>query len=347
MFRSRSLTATALALGLALALPSALVAPARAADMVTSVPVSFRVVNENRSAVPCPADGKEYTVTGHLSGPASALRSGTIEAATLYLHGNAVDERLWNYPEKPAYDYAAAMARAGFVSVTVTRLGYPGSGRPNGNEVCFGSEADVAHQIVEQLRAGSYRAKGGAPKVARVALAGHSASGFVAMAAAYSFRNVDALLVVASGEFTTPRVPEAVAGMQARCVGSDDGYELIETDDARAAADFFFDGESEIVEDIVGTRPADACAGTGNAAASIVTDAVMLASIDVPVLVITGAQDAFFADPAMQASLFTGSSDVEAIRLPDTGHAITLERSAPAFRKAMAGWLGDRGFAAR
>lgn len=317
---------------------------AAASVRVVSQQVSFTVVNQNTSRVPCPADGEKYTVVGHLTGPDSALNSESIKAATLYLHGNAVDERLWHYKQSERYDYATSMAKRGFVSVTVTRLGYRGSGKPDGNKVCWGSEADVAHQIVQHLRAGTYKSAGQAPKVQRLALAGHSASGFVAMAEAYSFSDVDALAVVASGEFTKPRVVEAVAGMQARCVGSQDGYALLESDDDKAAADFFHDADPAVVAAMVKSRPADACGGTANAPASMATDPIALGTVEIPVLVITGEQDAFFDDPALQARLFTGSRDVESVSLPDTGHAISLDRSAPAFQAAMAKWLGARKF---
>ena len=54
------------------------------------------------------------------------------------------------------------MARAGHASVTVDRLGYGASDKPpDGKSVCIGSQADVAHQIVGQLKAGSYTVQGG------------------------------------------------------------------------------------------------------------------------------------------------------------------------------------------
>lgn len=341
------LPALAVALAALAALPALSGTAATAAEQVVSVPVSFDVANQNRSAVNCPADGGEYTVRGHLTGPVSALKGDTVEAATLYLHGNGVDERLWRYTGAKGYNHVAEMARQGFVSVTITRLGYQGSGTPHGMDICFGSEADIAHQIIEALRAGDYGSDGAGPAIKRLALAGHSAAGFVAMAEAYSFRDIDALMVVASGEFATPRVATAVAGQQSRCLTSEDGYELIEIDDGAAAADFFVNGEAAIVEDVIGSRPADACGPTAFAPTSIAADVAMLGTVDVPVLVIAGAQDAFFPDPDAQASLFTGSSDVQAVKLDDTGHAITLERTAPAFRAAVADWLGERGFAAQ
>jgi len=235
----------------------------------------------------------------------------------------------------------------GQVSVTVTRLGYSGSGKPDGNRICFGSEADITHQIIGQLRSGKYdthpagrRAVAGRP-VVRIGLAGHSAGGFVAMAEAYSYHDIDALAVIGSGEFVSLRMPQAVAAQQARCATSSDGYAFIEGTAAEAAEDFFHNADPRIVADATLHRPPDSCGGLLNSAANVAMDTALLRSIRVPVLVLGGAQDAFFPDPESQAKLFTGSPDVVAASLPDTGHAITLGYSAPAVRGEIGGWLQD------
>ena len=50
--------------------------PAGAADGIVELPVAFQVNNHNHSSVPCPADGRDYTVNGHIVAPAAAVRSG-------------------------------------------------------------------------------------------------------------------------------------------------------------------------------------------------------------------------------------------------------------------------------
>lgn len=350
-------TAAALtALTVAVTLPSlGSATPATAATQkVASVPVSFEVVNKNRTALPCQEDGKKYTVVGHVTGPAAALRKSTIRAAALYLHGDGVDERLWRYTKKADHNYAEEMAEAGFVSVTVTRLGYEGSGKPNGKDMCFGSEADVAHQIIQHLRAGTYSAKGSglgatgkAPKMQDLVLVGHSASGFVAMAEAYTFGDIGGLVVVGSGQFVTPHVGTTVFDQQSRCFSSPDGYSFLTLSQDQAKKDFFTEGADEsVAEDISATRPKDACGPLMYALGSFVVDPVKVRSISIPVLCIAGDKDAFFPRPDDQAKLFAGSSDVKSVVVPNTGHAITLEKSAPDFRKAMASWLAARQFAA-
>ena len=58
------------------------------------------------------------------------------------------------------------MARAGHVSVTVDRLGYGASGHPpTASSVCIGSQADVAHQIVQAAEGRvATRSQGGKPR---------------------------------------------------------------------------------------------------------------------------------------------------------------------------------------
>ncbi|HEX3826460.1 MAG TPA: alpha/beta hydrolase [Sporichthyaceae bacterium] len=324
-----------------------LAAPAGAAEVgVSSLAVKFHVKNTDTSAVQCDSDDAAYDVVGHLTGPSDILRTDLIPAATLYLHGDGVDESFWRYSKFPGYDYAGELAERGLVSVTITRLGYAGSGKPDGDDVCFGSEADVAHQIVGALRTGAYQVAGiaQAPHVEKVGLAGHSASGFVAMAEAYSYHDIADLVVVASGEYVTPRVPAAVLEQQARCPNSDeDGYAFIEASDAEAAADFFHDADQAVVTDVTAHRPKDSCGGLAAAPTSVATDLNKLREVKVPVLVITGDSDAFFAQPEQQAKLFSGSPDATGITLADTGHAITLGHSAAAFRDKMIAWLTSHG----
>ena len=80
--------------------------------------------------------------------------------------------------------------------------------------------------------------------------------------------------------------------------------------------------------------------------AAIGEDHLMVPTITVPVLLVLGANDALFPPPAgtEQQAQFLGSSDVSLIQLPNTGHALTLERSAPTFTADISRWLAARGF---
>nr|WSZ97075.1 hypothetical protein OH820_16700 [Streptomyces sp. NBC_00857] len=125
-----------------------------AAENIVDVPVTFTVRNTNRSKTGCRTDGATHRVRGHLTAPASVL-SGEKRAITLYQHGIAAGEWYWRL-DVPGYHYAEELAKRGHASLTLDRLGYGSSDRPDGLGTCIGAEADIAHQIVGQLRKGSY-----------------------------------------------------------------------------------------------------------------------------------------------------------------------------------------------
>src|SRR5262249_7786424 len=66
---------------------------AQPAEAIDALPVTFTVRNLNRSAVLGGADGRRYTLRGHIVGPRAALRDGA--TATLYLHTAVVPEQTW------------------------------------------------------------------------------------------------------------------------------------------------------------------------------------------------------------------------------------------------------------
>src|SRR3954464_5091698 len=197
----RTLTlSTLIAIGSALPGSARVATAATPAPGVVKRPVTFHVMNVNRSALACPSDGAAYEVKGHLIGPASEIGqgvSGPRPAVTLYLHDFAMGEYFWSFGAVPRYDYAAAMARAGHVSVVIDRLGYGSSGHPEGDRTCLGAQADVAHQVIGELRSGDYILEGGqSQRFGKVALGGHSVGALIANLEALSFNDVDALLAI-------------------------------------------------------------------------------------------------------------------------------------------------------
>ncbi|MGH3522183.1 MAG: hypothetical protein ACRDU4_04990, partial [Mycobacterium sp.] len=105
--------------------------PSGAAEQTVELPIAFKVQNTNHTPVPCMSDNQSYTIKGHLVAPASAL--DTARAATLYLHAVTWGEYYWRFKGVPNYDFASQQAENGHVSVTIDRIGYGASGRPEGN----------------------------------------------------------------------------------------------------------------------------------------------------------------------------------------------------------------------
>jgi alpha-beta hydrolase superfamily lysophospholipase len=351
--RRRGLAIAATALVGALAGPSV----AAAAGPVADLPVTFHVVNVNRSRVPCAADGRPYDVRGHLVGPAAALTASGPRAVTLYAHGLGYGEFFWHFKGLPGYDYATELAAAGHTSVVIDRLGYGASGKPVGDQVCLGSEADYLHQIVGALRTGAYTVTGvdGAPpSFARVALAGHSAGGFMVEDEAASFRDVDAVVVAGfSNAGPSPLALATFGDAQTRCALSTlfpslapGKYAYFGATPADFQAAHFYNADPAVVSAITALRARDPCGDTGAGLQAILVDLLSNISVGVPVLLVNGSNDALFPPPAgpLEQLTFLGNGDVSQITLAATGHAMTLGRTAPHFRQVVGDWLAARGF---
>ena len=329
---------------LALAALMQLAAPARAEDVV-DLSVSFAVHNTNTSAVPCTSDGRAYTVRGHLTRPAAA--SG---AVAVYLPGLDTGEWNWRLTAVPGYDWSLEMARAGETSLTLDPLGYGASGHPPGSAICYGSQADVVHQVVSELRAGRYEAgRAAPPHFRRVVLVGHDAGGAFAQIEAYSYRDVDALVVATwADQGQTPLLLERANRAGAVCAAGGGGYFYMERP-AEYRADLFDDVDPSVFQAFLRLREPNPCGEMSTALAAIATDRVRVREIRVPVLLAIGADDKIFtrAGWAQQRGLYAGSRDVTAVSLAGTGHYPMLERSAPRFRALVAGWLDRRGLGVR
>jgi pimeloyl-ACP methyl ester carboxylesterase len=325
-------------------------AGAGAAVRVTSVPVAFQVKNTNTTPAPCTPDGATYTVRGHLTGPRSLLRPNRARRSgvTLYLHGLGVAEWLWHFPVA-RYSHARAMALAGHASVTIDRLGYGASDKPaSGKSVCIGSQADIAHQIVGQLRAGSYTATP-ALRFRRVGIAGHSASGQISITEASTYRDVRALVVVGFSFSNLPRANNEFGFQRIAC---DKGGDPFPTAPASPLSDYGFFGRSaadlrsimfrsapKAVQDTAaGLRGPDPCGDNYSLIPAIQRQPATVGRVRVPVLVICGRNDVLYAPFGCeaQAERFRRGST---LFLGNTGHGVPLERSARTLRKRLGRFL--------
>lgn len=333
-------------------------------SQTASVPVSFTVRNTDSSKVSCSADGQTYVVRGHIVGPAASLQAAGPKPAALYVHGLSYGEFFWRFEGSAdipvsGYDYATEQAGSGLTSVVIDRLGYGASDKPPGQQVCIGSEADYLHQIIGQLRNGSYGVGelSPAPRFGPIALAGHSLGGDMAQAEAYSFNDIDALLIFSFADqgqssvaTTTAAQTQSICaqgGMPPTGASGPAGYAYFGQTAQEFQQDHFFNANPRVVQAATELRTRDPCGDTGSVLQAEAADYANLSHVSVPVLLMEGANDALFPPPSQQqqAGLFTGSRDVTQITLPDTGHAIALGRTAPQFRSAVADWLLKRGFA--
>ena len=336
-------------------------ASARAQGGIVDRPVSFSVVNENGSHVPCPADGRNYTLRGSIVGPASAIQGGD-SAVTLLVHGAMLPgDKLWRMRPggDASFDFGLAMARLGHAVATVELPGYGSSvtsDAPNGMLVCQGSMADVIHQVVSKLRTGTYTfGGGGGPAFDKVALAGFSFGTQYTQVAAYSFPNVDAVIFMGWGDPFLPS-PEGVqftSSTQLACFTGgqpkfDDGTGpggYVKRPGDLAVKVQWYDSEPEAETQWIRSIQRDPCGIQTSFPGRLVADVTGLGSISVPVLVADGDHDELIGwlAPRVLYSRLTGTSDRTLMMFPEAGHSFFLEKKRARWIKQIAGWLGDHG----
>ncbi len=313
--------------------------------------VRFHVENVNRTPVTCASDGHAYDVAGTIVAPAGGARARLI---TVFVHGGASDGLAWMLPVA-GYDLTAELARRGFTSLVIDRLGHGESGRPDGREVCVGSEADVVGQVIEMLRTGRYHAVNQPARAFdHVVLIGHSQGALVAEVVAYASDTVDAVGVWGwTDTLQSERLLEAGVRIFGQCASGGRSSERDGTGasgyndpwpDARSMArDVFADADPRVVELVTGRASRDPCGFAESAPSAVASNLAHLGSVEIPVLLMYGAKDAMLTVQGMNAQreLFAGSNHVALEIVEGAGHAFFLERRAPDVHEVLAQWLTD------
>ncbi len=338
--------------------PGPRVNTAGAAAAITSVAVSFAVQNTNRSKVTCSADGLPYAISAHLVGPSSVLTGATAPVAVVYLHDLGIGEWFWHFSAEPGYDYATQMAQAGFVSVTINELGYLPSGQPPGNSSCVGGQADILHQVIEDLRSGRYTAAGGvSPAFSSVVVAGESIGGDIVEIEAYSFNDTAGLAVggysnQGSSQSAQQHFIQAggvcLTGGEDAQTGGPGGYAYFSTSDDDFKSTFFnaANANPAVIAAATKLRARAPCGDFNSVVSSVVVNGANLASVTTPVLLVYGEKDSSYPPSGGQSEQgnFTGTTDLTNATVANSGHAFTLEHTAPQFRAVIADWLRGHGW---
>jgi pimeloyl-ACP methyl ester carboxylesterase len=128
--------------------------------------------------------------------------------------------------------------------------------------------------------------------------------------------------------------------------GNPPGHAPFGQSDADFQALMFHDADPKVVAAVTAMRNPEPCGDDASLLSAIATDVRAVPSITVPVLLLIGDHDAVFPPLESQRRLFAGSRDVTAVTIPDTGHAVTVERSAGVTRDAVISWLCGHAFCA-
>jgi pimeloyl-ACP methyl ester carboxylesterase len=301
---------------------------------VVTDPVAFRVQNP---AVP----GETYTVRGTLYRPGRMANCSS--SVLLLLHGTAGGAFAWDFPVRPEkYSVTRALAAAGYPTVAIDELGYASSDHPNGYTLTIPSYADISHQIVLQLRQGSYTAR--APVgFGRVGLIGHSAGGEMAELSAGTYGGIDLLVVMGfihfvtdevARVFSTEEIPRALGHDYVFFWGSKERLHHFHHNPDYIDADVLAK-----VDELTTLTPSGLVLTIGPFPSRAV-----IGSIKVPLLLMVSEKDNIFpVDKAHQdLDLFVAAADKTLHVVPNAGHTFHLEPNAPETMATLVSWLAAR-----
>jgi pimeloyl-ACP methyl ester carboxylesterase len=230
-------------------------------------------------------------------------------------------------------------------------LGYESSGHAPGLKTCVGGQADIAHQVIQQLRAGTYTGSIH-PKFTKVAIAGHSLGGAITEIEASSFHDVDAAAVLSYADIApTPSVLLGSFSWGPKCLlgGSPSdgvpGYAYLTRNVADYQKNFLKNTPATALPEATALRELNPCGDFMSILSAIPLDTLLVAKIDVPVLIMSGTKDLVF-DPArvkLQSALFRGSPKVTTKIVTGATHGITVEPTRTVIISTMDAWLDENG----
>lgn len=165
--------------------------PGTCRDIDTTVPGS--VLTSQAAALPAVpglTDGPPLDIHGRLCLP----EGGAPKTVLLALHGITYTNSYWNAEPPVAngadYDFSRAMTEGGYAVFAIDRLGYGDSAHPLPELVTLDVQAEVAHQLIGQLRDG----KIGDDAFDYVALVGHSYGTATAWRESAKYNDADAII---------------------------------------------------------------------------------------------------------------------------------------------------------
>ena len=292
------------------------VAPAGEESWVSTPRVTFTVEN--------PQEGVERTIVGNRYDP--ACKASTV---VLLQHGLSYHKEAWNWF---GYSVAQALTRAGYAVVAIDRLGYGESPIDNGYDVTFEAYADMAHQIVGQLRS----------EFTHVVVGGHSAGAGVTEYAQGLYGSADAILALAWHHRPSDHLGfEFITGDSTRALQDDYEY-FWGTPEHRAEMFYEPDADPAVVE--ADTKAANFVPSGEILSISKQPSRYAVANVKVPVFLQFGEKDRLFepqyAD--LHAAEFASSPSVTVDIVPGAGHTFMLAPQGPAATDRMVDWLRAR-----
>jgi pimeloyl-ACP methyl ester carboxylesterase len=254
----------------------------------------------------------------------------TSPTAILLMHGLSYTKEVWDVP---GYSAAQKLASAGYAVFAIDRLGYGESKLANGYNVTHEAYADMAHQIVGQLRKQGFQ---------HVVLAGHSAGAGTTELEAGLYHDVDAIIPMGWHHRPSNQLgQDFFTGDYARAAQGSYEY-FLGTPQHRAEMFYTATADPAVVE-------ADTRAAVDTPSGEIFSigkqpSRFVVGTINVPVFLQFGDSDRLFEVQyaQMHAEEFRSSPSVTVDVVKDAGHSFMLTANGPAGIDRMVDWLKAR-----
>jgi len=294
-----------------------------------------------------------YQVWGQLCTPSQppGERPATVQ---VLLHGLNYSHVYWDFPFQPGqYSYVRWANRAGYATFNLDRIGVGHSSHPPSGQVTLESNAFTIHQVVAALRGGATAGH----TFEKVILVGHSFGSEIAKLEASVYGDVDALILTGSGHRISPSAAailaqlgqsvQEVPRLAAEVPPGDPGYVTVQGASRPEIMYNLPDADPRVIALDIATRETNTLGEIftiGDALAPAVT-----ANLRLPLLIVDGGKDRLACAPdatdcSSPASLeaaeqpFYPETRVEAVVIPDAGHAVNLHLDAPTAYRAIIAW---------
>lgn len=291
-----------------------------------------------------PDDPTRYRVAGTLCSP--RLTGG--RTVQLLLAGSFYGRSYWDFPVRPGrYSYVRALTEAGYATLAIDRPGVGASDKPPADRLTNASYADVARQLVEELRAGALARYG----FANVVLVGHSLGSSAALEAASRYGGVDGVVLTGFLHAFGPDAAKFEPGVypaQGDPAFADrpvpPGY-LTLRPGAAGRGLFYYEPNADA--DVIARDEATKETTTGGEAAGFVAvlgSPEVSRGVRVPVLQVVGGYDTIFCTPpacpqaAGEGAFYAPEARLQLVVQPDAAHALNLQRNAPALHGIVRDW---------
>lgn len=292
--------------------------------------------------------GTAQTMAGTLCVPAGGART-----VQVLVPGGFYNSAYWDITvDAERHSFRRAMNGAGYATLTVDRLGTGRSSEPPSVLLTAITQADVMHQVVTALRAGTQ-----SPRFSKVILGGHSLGSAISIIESTTYHDVDGVLVTSMGHhlnvlglapIALTFVP-AVLDPAFRDRVLDPGY--LTTMPGTRWSSLHKPGPYDAAVDLLDEATKDVAAPTELVDAALLgTVTTHTRLVDVPVLTVMSSKDPTFCgllatDCSSSAtylraeqSFYGPSARLQAYVLPNYGHSFNYAPNAPDYHKVVTAW---------